>query len=159
VIDTQQIRELAELMAENDLSEIRIRDGETFLRLRRGPEGLATWPAQMMPAMGAMPAFAAPGAPAAPAAAAPTESLADEGLVPIVSPMVGTFYASPDPESPPFVAAGSEVEIGTPVCIIEAMKVFNEIKAEVAGRIERVLVKNEQALEYGQPLMLVRPRT
>jgi acetyl-CoA carboxylase biotin carboxyl carrier protein len=153
VIDVQQVRELAGLMAENDLSEIRIRDGETFLRLRRGPEGVAAWPAQMMPAMQAPPASAA-----VPVGEAPQASLADEGLVPIVSPMVGTYYSSPDPESPPFVAAGSEVEIGTPVCIIEAMKVFNEIKAEVAGRIERVLVKNEQPLEYGQPLMLVRPR-
>jgi acetyl-CoA carboxylase biotin carboxyl carrier protein len=158
VIDTQQVRELAELMAQNDLTEIRIRDGETFLRLRRGPEGVAAWPAQMMPPMPMMPAAAPAAAPTATPAAA-GESLADEGLVPIVSPMVGTFYASPDPESPPFVVTGSEVEIGTPVCIIEAMKVFNEIKAEVAGRVERVLVRNEQALEYGQPLMLVRPRT
>jgi len=154
-MDVQQVRELAELMAEHDLTEIRIRDGETFLRLRRGPEQVAL-PATMMPAL----PMAAQVPQAAPAPAEkPTGSLADEGLVPIVSPMVGTFYASPDPESPPFVVAGSEVEIGTPVCIIEAMKVFNEIKAEVAGRIERVLVKNEQALEYGQPMMLVRPRT
>lgn len=157
MIDVQQVRELAGLMAEHDLTEIRIREGETFLRLRRGPEGVAAWPAQMMPALGAMPA-----APAVPTASVAAEaegvSSVDEGLVPIVSPMVGTYYASPDPESPPFVVAGSEVEIGTPVCIIEAMKVFNEIKAEVAGRIERVLVKNEQPLEYGQPLMLVRPR-
>jgi acetyl-CoA carboxylase biotin carboxyl carrier protein len=156
VIDVQQVRELAELMAEHGLNEIRIRQGDTFVRLRKGPEGVAAWPAQMMPAFPPMLGQAAPtfGAPAGPEAAAP----ADEGLVPVVSPMVGTFYASPDPESPPFVVSGSEVEVGTPVCIIEAMKVFNEIKAEVAGRIERILVKNEQAVEYGQPLMLVRPR-
>ena len=157
MIDVQQVRELAELMAEHDLAEIRIREGETFIRLRKGPEGVAAWPAHMMPAIHPMAAQPAP-AQVAPAAAEPAKAI-EEGLVPIVSPMVGTFYASPDPESPPFVAAGSEVEIGTPVCIIEAMKVFNEIKAEVAGRIERVLVSNEQAVEYGQPLMLVRPRT
>src|SRR5688572_30241984 len=121
VIDVQQVRELAELMAEHGLTEIRLRQGDTFDRLRKGHDG----------------------APAAPEAVAPE----DEGLVPIVSPMVGTFYAAPDPESPPFVSPGTEIEIGTPVCIIEAMKVFNEIKAEVAGRVERILCKNEQAVE------------
>jgi acetyl-CoA carboxylase biotin carboxyl carrier protein len=159
VIDVQQVRELAELMAEHDLSEIRIREGETFLRLRRGPEGVAAWPAQLMQQVAAMPAQALPAPVAQAASGAEGAAPADEGLVPIVSPMVGTYYASPDPESAPFVVAGSEVEIGTPICIIEAMKVFNEIKAEVAGRIERVLVRNEQAVEYGQPLMFVRPRT
>jgi acetyl-CoA carboxylase biotin carboxyl carrier protein len=157
VIDVQQVRELAELMAEHGLTEVRIRQGDTFVRLRKGPEGVTAWPASMMPAMAPM--ALPPGQPAA--APAPTEAAAppDEGLVPIVSPMVGTFYASPDPESPPFVTAGSEVEVDTPVCIIEAMKVFNEIKSEVAGRVERVLCKNEQAVEYGQPLMMIRPRT
>jgi len=72
--------------------------------------------------------------------------------------MVGTFYANPEPESPPFVQIGAEIDPDTTVCIIEAMKVFNEIKAEVSGIIERILVHNEQAVEYGQPLMLVRPR-
>lgn len=157
MIDVQQVRELAELMAEHGLNEIRIREGETFVRLRKGPEGLPAWPAQMMmPPAAAVPA---PGATPASPAAADAGAPADDGLVAIVSPMVGTFYASPDPESPPFVTPGAEIEVGTPVCIIEAMKVFNEIKAEVAGRVERVLVKNEQAVEYGQPLIMVRPRS
>lgn len=160
MIDVQQVRELAELMAEHGLTEIRLRQGETFVRLRKGPEGVAAFPTQMMPAMAPM-ALPVGQAAAAPAAVGPAEAAApaDEGLVPIVSPMVGTFYASPDPESPPFVSPGAEIEVGTPVCIIEAMKVFNEIKSEVAGRVERVLCKNEQAVEYGQPLILVRPRT
>ena len=71
--------------------------------------------------------------------------------------MVGTFYAAADPESPPFVEVGTPIQAGHVVCILEAMKVFNEIKAEVAGIIERILVKNAQAVEYGQPLFLVRP--
>ena len=101
-----------------------------------------------------MQAVAAPaGAPAAGA-----EEAANEGLVAIKSPMVGTFYSSPDPESPAFVRIGSEVEPSSTVCIIEAMKVFNEIKAEVAGVIERILVKDEQAIEFGQPIMMVRPK-
>jgi acetyl-CoA carboxylase biotin carboxyl carrier protein len=72
--------------------------------------------------------------------------------------MVGTYYASPDPDSPPFVQIGSEVTPDTAVCIIEAMKVFNEIKAEVSGSIERILAHNQDAVEFGQPLMLVRPK-
>ncbi len=152
MFDVQQVRELAELMAEHGLNEIRIRQGDAFLRLRKGPEGPAAWPMQAAPSM---PVAAVPAPPATAEPAVP----ADEGLVVIVSPMVGTFYGAPDPDSPPFVSVGSEVEVGTPVCIIEAMKVFNEIKAEVAGRVERILCKNEQAVEYGQPLMLIRPRS
>lgn len=154
MIDVQQVRELAELMAEHGLTEIRIREGESIVSLRKGPLGEITmWPTHAMPAA-AMPPAAAPQAIAheagAPAAA--------DNLVPIVSPMVGTFYSAPDPDSGPFVAVGSEVDVNSPICIIEAMKVFNEIKAEVSGTIERILVHNEQAVEYGQPLMMVRPR-
>lgn len=142
-------------MSEHGLSEVRIREGDTLISLRRGPLGepVVYAPAPTMLAPGAMPAPAA--APGVEAAAAKPQ---DEGLIPIVSPMVGTFYSSPDPESPPFVQVGSEVDPSTPVCIIEAMKVFNEIKAEVAGTVERILVQDEQAVEFGQPLMLVRPR-
>jgi len=73
--------------------------------------------------------------------------------------MVGNLYTTPDPESPPFVTVGSEIGADTVVCVIEAMKVFNEIRAEMVGTIERVLVQNQQAVEYGQPLMLVRPKS
>jgi acetyl-CoA carboxylase biotin carboxyl carrier protein len=150
-MDVQQVRELAEVMADHGLTEIRIREGENFVTLRKGPLGeVAMWPTQMVPQQMAAPAVSAPAE--SPAAAS------TENLVPIKSPMVGTFYASQDPESPPFVSVGQEVDVHTPVCIIEAMKVFNEIRAEVAGTIERVLVHNEQAVEYGQTLMLVRPR-
>ncbi|MBI4578832.1 MAG: acetyl-CoA carboxylase biotin carboxyl carrier protein [Planctomycetes bacterium] len=154
MIDVQQVRELIELMVQHGLSEIRVRQGETSISLRKGPTGEIVY---AMPPAHAIPAMqpAAGQAPAAPAAAGP---VADEGLVPIVSPMVGTLYVAADPESPPFVRVGTEVDANTPVCIIEAMKVFNEIKAEVAGTVERILVHNEQAVEFGQPLMLVRPR-
>jgi acetyl-CoA carboxylase biotin carboxyl carrier protein len=82
---------------------------------------------------------------------------ADAGLVAIKSPMVGTFYASPDPNSPNFVSEGSKVRDNTVVCIVEAMKVFNEIKADVSGTIVKVLTRNEAPVEYGQPLFMVRP--
>ncbi len=157
MIDVQQVRELVELMVQHNLSEIRLREGETAINLRRGPSGEIVYAAPQ-----AMPQFmAAPGAaPAAPATAgaAPAQPAEDEGLVPIASPMVGTIYLAPDPDSPPFVHVGSEIDANTPVVIIEAMKVFNEIKAEVSGTIERILVQNEQAVEFGQPLMMVRPR-
>lgn len=159
MFDVQQVRELAEVLSDHELSEIRLRQGDSTLILRKGPAGgVAAWHGPMAHPVAPMP-MAAPAPHAAPAtpAAEPAGS-ADEGLVPIVSPMVGTYYSSPDPESPPFVTVGAEIEIGTPICIIEAMKVFNEIKAEVAGRVERVLAKNEQAVEYGQQLILVRPR-
>jgi acetyl-CoA carboxylase biotin carboxyl carrier protein len=156
VIDVQQVRELIELMVEHGLSEIRIREGETGVTLRKGPTGEIVYaaPPGVLPHM---PAAAPTGHPTK--ASEPTAASGqDEGLVPIVSPMVGTLYVAADPESPPFVHVGSEVDANTPVCIIEAMKVFNEIKAEVSGTVERVLIHNEQAVEFGQPLMMVRPR-
>ena len=152
MVDIDKIRELLELMVEHDLSEIRIREGESMITLRKGPTGEP----MMMTAAPSM-VMSQPPATVLPAPAAPPPAV-DEGLVPIRSPMVGTFYAASDPESPPFVAIGSEVDVITTVCVIEAMKVFNEIHAEVAGTIERILVNNEQAVEYGQPLMLVRPK-
>lgn len=152
MINVEQLRELAELMSEHGLSEIKVREGETTVSIRKGPLGEpAMVSAPMPPAAAPAPVHAATSAtPAAPAH--------DDNLVPIKSPMVGTFYSSADPESTAFVHVGSEVDANTTVCIIEAMKVFNEIKSEVSGTIERILVKDEQAVEFGQPLMLVRPR-
>jgi len=159
VIDVQQVRELVELMVEHGLSEIRIREGETTISLRKGPAGGVEVGGGLAPATPvAGPATSIESA-GREASRTPTEPPQDEGLLRIVSPMVGTFYGASDPESPPFVEVGSEVNADTPVCIIEAMKVFNEIKAEVAGTIERILVHNQQAVEFGQPLMLVRPRS
>jgi acetyl-CoA carboxylase biotin carboxyl carrier protein len=153
-MDVQQVRELAELMAEHGLTEIKLRDGEKLIALRKGPLG--------EPVILAAPAPAGT-APTPPAAVAhstttPPSTPQDDGLVAIRSPMVGTFYSAHDPESPPFVMIGSQIDPTTTVCIIEAMKVFNEIKAEVSGTVERILVSNEQPVEYGQPLMMVRPR-
>ncbi|MCU0689003.1 MAG: acetyl-CoA carboxylase biotin carboxyl carrier protein, partial [Phycisphaerales bacterium] len=105
-------------------------------------------------------AAAAPAAPAAPAAAPAAKATGGDdtaGLVAVTSPMVGTFYASPNPDSPAFVSVGSKVSAGTTVCLVEAMKVFNEIKAESSGTIERVLVQSGAAVEYGQKLFLIRP--
>jgi acetyl-CoA carboxylase biotin carboxyl carrier protein len=159
VFDVKQVRELIELMVEHDLSEIRIRQGDASISLRKGPSGeVALHPVMTAPLY--PPQHVHPAANLASAQGAPAEA-ADEhaGLVPILSPMVGTYYSASDPDSPPFVKVGMDVTPDTPVCIIEAMKVFNEIKAEVSGTIERILVQNDQAVEFGQPLMMVRPKS
>ncbi len=155
MLDIEKIRQLVEMMIANDLVEISLRDGDVEVKLRRPTaataEGVPVVTAQTM-AGSAVPVV--PGALSGAGAAAETD---DTELVEIKSPMVGTFYFAPDPDSPPFVQVGSRVSQSTVVCIVEAMKVFNEIKAEVSGAIEKVLIKNEQPVEYGQPMFLVRP--
>lgn len=153
MIEMRKLRELVKLMKENDLCELDIRDQDEQVTLKR-PGGQAdpiVYPA-------AAPAAPAP-SPHAEAQAAAGEAAPDDraGLHEIVSPMVGTFYAAPSPDADPFVRVGASVDGETVVCVIEAMKVFNEIKAEVNGTIEKVLVANGEAVEFGQPLFLVRP--
>jgi len=157
MIDVPRIRELIEIMVQHDLHEIRIREGDALIFVRK-PDALDYgMGGQLMPPppISMQGLFTSPAAPAIPAAAEPGP---DKDLVPIVSPMIGTFYASSGQGDAPFVSAGSEVNENTPVCIIEAMKVFNEITAGVTGVVERILVRSEQAVEFGQPLMMVRPR-
>ena len=160
MLDIHKIRELVEMMVANDLVEISLRDGEEEVNLRR-PNTRA---AEAGPLVAVQPNLANPGAtaiPPAPAAAPespPTPDEDDTKLVEIASPMVGTFYTASDPNSSPFVSVGQQIQVGMVVCILEAMKVFNEIKAEVAGTIERILVKNAEPVDYGQPLFLVRPQ-
>lgn len=146
------------MMVTNDLVEISLRDGEEEVNLRRpnkSPAVITIEPASHAVANVPVQALA-PAAPIVPVADAPAES-SDEGLIAIDSPMVGTFYSAADPESQPFAKVGQHLSIGTVVCIVEAMKVFNEIKSEIAGTVERILVKNGQPLEYGQTMFLVRP--
>jgi acetyl-CoA carboxylase biotin carboxyl carrier protein len=155
-MDTQQIKELIELMVANELNRIEIQEGETHILLKRGGSGepvVSQPPAPAAPP----PVPATPNAPPAQAAPAATSQAEDSSEVFIRSPMVGTFYTASDPDSPPFVSAGDTVSSDTVVCLVEAMKVFNEIKAEVNGRISRVLVKNAEAVEFDQPLFAVTP--
>ena len=155
-MDLEHIKTLTDLMVTNDLSEIMIRDGENRIVLRRG--GRMAPQVIMTPAQSHAPAPPPPAA--APAAAAPSSAptpAADPGLLTIKSPMVGTVYVATDPESPPLVKVGDRVNANTIVCIIEAMKVFNEIKADVSGVIESIEVSNAKAVEFGQVLFKVRP--
>ena len=149
IFDVRRVRRLVELMKEHDLSEIDIREGDTRIQLRRGSDPVVT--------------VAAPRAAAAPAAAPPPAAAeqrrADDAHIAVIkSPIVGTFYAAPNPESPPFVKVGDHVGPETTVCIVEAMKVFNQIPAEVSGKITAVLVENGQPVEFGQPLFKVDTR-
>lgn len=154
--DLKQLRELLEMMEEHDVTEVNLRQGDQCWRLRRGPAEVAVAPQAYPPAVAApQPVAAAAPAPAASPAAA--EASQDDGLLEIVSPTVGTYYGSPSPEDPEFVKAGSKVDGETVVCLIEAMKVFNQIQAECSGTIEKVLVKDGEAVDFGQPLFKVRP--
>ena len=155
VFDVRKVRRLVELMNEHDLAEIDLRQGEQRIRLRRGPDGQIVAPvATAAPALAPAPVAPAPTA-AAPAAPATTPApAADLGTV-IKSPMVGTFYSSSSPEAAAFVKIGDQVGPDTTVCIIEAMKVFNEIPAECSGKILEVLVQDGAAVEFGQPLFRI----
>lgn len=158
MLDIEKIRELVGMMVANDLVEVSLRDGEEEINLRRpqpmAPGSIPEWTVRS-PQMGMPPAPSTELTYAGQGAAALKND--DLDLIEIASPMVGTFYAAVDPETPPFVQMGTAVHPGVVVCILEAMKVFNEIKAEISGTVERILVKNAQAVEYGQPLFLVRP--
>lgn len=149
-MDLKKVRELIELMKENDLTEIELRTGDDRIALKRGTRGDDAG-MMMVPA----PSTAAP-TPAAGSGPPTAPEAKDPNLETIESPMVGTFYTAPDPESPPFVEVGSQVSPGQTVCIIEAMKVFNEIQSEVSGVVETIHVQREQAVEYGQALFTIR---
>ena len=157
MMDIRKLKELIRLMVDNDLTELDLKDKEEQVLLKRGHGGTVT---QIAPTVVSAPAPAhAAAAPAAKAAQAPAAAPADDdaGLVAIESPMVGTFYASPGPDKPPFMSVGSSVGPDTTVCLVEAMKIFNEIKAERSGTVAKILVKSGQPVEFGQKLFLVKP--
>jgi acetyl-CoA carboxylase biotin carboxyl carrier protein len=155
IFDVRRIRRLVELMKEHDLSEIDLREGETRIQIRRGGEPVITG-YEVRPSA---PAHAAPAALPAAEASPATAAKAEEAHVALIkSPMVGTFYAAPDPDSPPYVKVGDHIGPATIVCIVEAMKVFNQIPAEVSGKIMTVLVENGQSVEFNQPLYKVDTR-
>jgi acetyl-CoA carboxylase biotin carboxyl carrier protein len=147
-MELEQIRELIGLMKENDLTEIRINEGEKRLFLKRGSS-------EPVPVMTVSPAAPVP-LPTAGQTTAP-KAPESESVTTINSPMVGTLYAAPAPDAEAFVQVGDHVNPDTVVCIIEAMKVMNEIKAEMTGTIERILAKNADPVEFGQPLFQIKP--
>ena len=151
-MDINEIRKLIDLMAETGVTELEVKDAEGHVRLVLG--GPASVPPQIVQAAPAVsPQAAAPSEPPA----AGREPDAGEAGPRITSPMVGTFYQAPGPDAKPFVSVGDVVEAGDVVCIIEAMKMMNEIESEQRGRLRRVLVENGQPVEYGQALFLLEP--
>lgn len=157
-LDLERLRELIALMEKHDLSEVDLQNGEQRCRLRRGPQNVSVMaaPQGYLPQPAAPAAAPAPVAAAASASAAPAAPVNDGSLI-IKSPTVGTFYVSPSPDDPPFVKVGSAVKPDTVVCLIEAMKVYNQITADVTGTVVEVLVNNADAVEFGQPLFRVKP--
>ena len=149
--DTSYIKGLAEILADNGLTEIVIEDGEQAISLRKEVKEVVAQPIVTAPA----PVVSAC-APAAPASEAPAKPECKVCVgTPITSPMVGTFYAASSPEAAPFVEVGKIVSKGDTVCIIEAMKLMNEIEAEISGKITEICVKNGDPVEFGQVLMYV----
>jgi acetyl-CoA carboxylase biotin carboxyl carrier protein len=149
VFDLDRIRRLVELMKEHDLSEIDLREAEQRIRLCRGG-------GDVVPYVQAAPPVPAASAPASAAPSAPADAAEDEShIVFIKSPMVGTFYSRPNPNTDAFVRVGDSVDEDTIVCVVEAMKVFNEIPAEVRGRVVAILVDDEEPVEFGKPLFKV----
>ena len=161
-MDLKEIKAVIDLMTRNGLSEFELEKGDFKLRVKRGPSG--EWITTAMPAT-APPQVTTHHA-SAPVATTPAPTMTHKPATPapvasggaqIVSPMVGTFYRSPSPDSPAYVEPGQEVNEDTVVCIIEAMKVMNEIKAETRGIIVEVLAQNGKPVEFGKPLFSIRP--
>ena len=145
-MDLDRIKSVIDLMRAHELCEFAIEEPDFKLALKRGTAGMVVAAPLMAPA--AMPPPAAPAAP-------PPAPVPEDNLTPIPSPLVGTFYRASSPDADPFVSVGSRVNKDTVVCIIEAMKVMNEIKAETSGVIKKILVENATAVQYGQPMFLV----
>jgi len=151
----KEIQELIDYISNSGLAEVKIKTEEFELSIKKYAES-----AQIIHAPAPAPAPVAASAPAAvpaPVAAAPAAAPAPSNLVEIKSPMIGTFYLTPNPDSAPFATEGAFIKAGETVCIIEAMKLFNEIESEVSGKIVKILVSNATPVEYDQPLFLVDP--
>ncbi|WP_067983163.1 acetyl-CoA carboxylase biotin carboxyl carrier protein [Neptuniibacter pectenicola] len=154
-MDIRKVKKLIELLEESNINEIEIKEGEESVRISRGAaqQVVAPYPTAPMPA----PVAAAPVA-AAPVAAAPAEAVSDAPITAghvVQSPMVGTFYSAPSPSSPAFIEVGKTVKAGDVICIVEAMKMMNQIEADKSGVIEAILVEDGQPVEYDQPLVTI----
>ncbi|MCB1724327.1 MAG: acetyl-CoA carboxylase biotin carboxyl carrier protein [Chromatiaceae bacterium] len=147
-MDIRKVKKLIELLEESDVAEIEIHEGEESVRISRA--------SSVMPAMAPMPMAAAPvvAAPTPAAAGEPAAAKEPEGHI-IRSPMVGTFYRAPSPGAKPFVVDGQAVSNGETLCIIEAMKILNQIESDKSGKVVEILVENGQPVEYNQPLFVI----
>jgi acetyl-CoA carboxylase biotin carboxyl carrier protein len=162
-MNLKEIRELIEFLKEQDIAEFELERGDVKVRIKRGAEAAAsthetryvTMPSVVAPIHPGIPGVSPAPETAKPAEKAP-EPPPEENLHIVKSPIVGTFYESPSPGAPPFVKPGDNVAAGQVLCIVEAMKLMNEIESDVAGEIVKMLVTNNQPIEYGQPLYAIR---
>jgi acetyl-CoA carboxylase biotin carboxyl carrier protein len=157
-MDIRKIKKLIELLQESGIAEIEIKEGEEAVRISRMPPGASAVQPPQGTHLGAVPASSTAMAPAVGAEAAVLESAAPKPKPSehvITAPMVGTFYASPSPGAKPFVEIGDEIKVGQVLCIIEAMKMMNQIEADRAGRVASVMARNGDPVEFGQPLFVV----
>lgn len=160
-IDINQIRELLSAIAQTDITELTLKHQDFELTVRKGMAGISSPPAPFEPTT-YVPAPQSPSpvpleTPPPPPAESASVPASDPNWAEITSPMVGTFYRAPAPDEPPFAEVGTRIQNGQTVCIIEAMKLMNEIEAEVSGQVMEILVENGQPVEYGQVLMRVQP--
>jgi acetyl-CoA carboxylase biotin carboxyl carrier protein len=158
-INLKQLRALMRLLEKRNVSEFEFEDEHVRLRLTRGGAANPGGPAPLAPAayhVQSAPAAPPSPAPAAAAPAAPAAAASDDNTTYVTSPFVGTFYRSPSPDAPPFVEVGSAIRVGQALCIIEAMKLMNEIEADCTGTIVEILVENGKPVEFGQRLFKVR---
>ena len=153
-MDIKDIKAIIDLMKKNSITEFELERQDSKIRLKRGPNGGAPVIQYDEPVGGGVPVLLPAGVPAAPAGMPPSPAT---GEIEVKSPMIGTFYRAPSPEAGSYVEIGTEINPESVVCIIEAMKVMNEIKAEVKGVVTQILVENAKPVEFGQPLFKVRP--
>jgi acetyl-CoA carboxylase biotin carboxyl carrier protein len=164
-LDTKELKEILRILDESEIAEFELEEAGRKLRIRKTVAvAAAPAPAVVVPVASAiLPAVPAASAVPAEAAAAPAaeppakEKESEEGLTIVKSPIVGTFYRAPDPNSPAFVNVGDHVKVGQVLCIVEAMKLMNEIEAEVAGQVVKIHPENGQPIQYGEPLFTLRP--
>lgn len=163
-MNQKELKELIEFLIEKDIAEFELERGDVKVRIKRAGEHTFVH-SQAEPRYYAVPPASVPGAELGPASAvaaqpsppAPPE-VAEEGLHTVKSPIVGTFYEAPSPGAPPFAKVGDTVEVGQVLCIVEAMKLLNEIESDVAGEVLKKLATNGQPIEYGQELFVIRPK-
>lgn len=153
---SKEIRDLIDFISQSGLNEVNIETEEIKLSVKRNPDVPSAPAVQVQPQVAAAPA-PAPKAEAPATSGAPAAESTDSKYVEVKSPMIGTFYRSPNPDTDPYVAVGDSIEKGQTICIIEAMKLFNEIESDVSGTIVKILVDDASPVEYDQPLFLVDP--
>jgi|SRR5579872_1870899 acetyl-CoA carboxylase biotin carboxyl carrier protein len=160
-MNQKELKELIEFLIEKDITEFELERGDVKVKIKRGGEHTVVYPPVVAAPPLSVPLAIAQAQPSSSAAAPPASSpapAAEENLQMVKSPIVGTFYEAPSPGAPPFVKIGDTVEVGQVVCIVEAMKLLNEIECDVAGEIVKKLASNGQPIEYGQELFAIRPQ-